>query len=405
MAWKSESGNDGEGKYFRSYSPRGNVKEKAGRDRRIRVALTITEMNVGGAERCAANLALGLDHSRFEPEVVSLGPRPVGEQAALVERLEAAGVPLHFLDLPSARQFWQGLKRLEQHFRQQRPDLVQTFLFHANVLGAIAAGRAEAPSLATSVRVADPRRRRLWIERLATRKADRIVCVSRSVAEFVTRRGGFPADKVEVIPNGIDLAVYERAAPAELRKYGLPDGQRAIAVVGRLDPQKGVDWLLAMAPQILSAAQHHDVLIVGDGPERRELESAAQKSGLADRIHFVGWRSNVPQILASCDLLLLPSRWEGMPNVVLEAMASRLSVVATLSEGVAELLGPNAEPQTAAFGDSQAFIDKAIKFCSDREFAIATGKENRIRAEQSFSLTAMISEYQALYERLTGICG
>jgi glycosyltransferase involved in cell wall biosynthesis len=370
------------------------VKEKAGLSTRVRVALTITELNVGGAERCLTSLALGLDAERFEPQVYSLGPRPVGAKAALVLRLEQAGIPIHFLNLSSPRQFPAGLRQLKELFVAQAPDVVQTFLFHANVMGVWAARRARTPAVAMGIRVADPRRSRLWLERLAARRADRIVCVSRAVADFVIKRGRFPAEKVVVIPNGLDPSIYENIPPAPLSELGVAPGRRVLSAIGRLDRQKGLDWLLTVAPMLLESLPEHDIVVVGDGPERVSLEQRAQNLNLTGRVHFCGWRADVPSILAASEALLLPSRWEGMPNVVLEAMASGLPVVATRSEGVEELLGPAADLQTAFFGESEVFASKAIRIATDRTLAKSLGDENANRLRSQFSQIAMIAGYE-----------
>jgi glycosyltransferase involved in cell wall biosynthesis len=375
------------------------VKEKADR-RRLRVALAITELNVGGAERCLTHLALGLDRERFEPIVVSLGARPEPTHASLVEQLEKANVPLHFLNLRSSRQIFQGWTQLRRFLQQQAPDVVQTFLFHANVLGVTAAAQAGVPGIAAGVRVADPRRGRLWLERMATSRAARIVCVSQGVAEFVVRRGRFPQEKIVVIPNGIDASLYIHVVPIPVEQLGVPNGRRIMVAMGRLDKQKGLDWLLSFASPLLAQTPQHDLVIVGDGPQRRELMNVADQAGVGSRVHFPGWRSDIPSILAASDLLLLPSRWEGMPNVVLEAMASGLPVVATQSEGVCELLSEAAEPQTVALGDSQAFTAKVVSIARDREMAAALGQKNRVIAEKNFSLATMVASYSRLFEAL-----
>jgi starch synthase (maltosyl-transferring) len=364
------------------------------------VVLVITELNVGGAERCLTNLALGLDRARFEPTVISLAARPAGRQAELAEQLEAAAIPVAYLDLQSPREFFAGRRRLKQHLLQSAPDVVQTFLVHANVLGAIAARRAGVRGVATGIRVADPRRRRLWLERLAAARADRVVCVSQATAEVMTRRGKIPAEKITVIPNGIDVVRFDAVAPADRATLGVAPHRRILAVVGRLEKQKGVDWLLSLAPRLLEAAPEHDLLLVGDGPQREELAARAAALGIAGRVHFAGWRPDVPAILAASDLLLLPSRWEGMPNVVLEAMASRRPVVATRSEGVAELLGDAPGPQTIAFGDSQELVSKALAIISNSSLAARLAAENRSRAENLFSLQGMIDRFQELLEQL-----
>jgi glycosyltransferase involved in cell wall biosynthesis len=106
---------------------------------------------------------------------------------------------------------------------------------------------------------------RLLAERLATRRVDRYVCVSHSVADFCRDRAGLPAEKLTVIPNGIDINRFAIASPANLAELGVPPGRRAVCVVGRLDRQKNLQWLLAHSEEILAAAPRHDLVIVGDG--------------------------------------------------------------------------------------------------------------------------------------------
>lgn len=376
------------------------VKEKAGPPRPLRVALTITEMNVGGAERCVTNLALGLDPRRYEPVVVSLGPRPLPERAALVEQIEAAGIPIHFLNLRSPRQALTGINRLRRLYGEVQPDVVQTFLFHANVVGVIAARRAGVPAVATGVRVADPRRIRLWTERLTSRHADRVVCVSQAVADFVAQRGGIPLAKIRVIPNGIDVTRFETAKPIDLEKLGIPSGRRVVTVVGRLERQKGLDWLLSLAPRILEQAPRNDLLLVGAGPQRAALERTAEANGIGNRTYFAGYQSDIPSILAASDLLLLPSRWEGMPNIVLEAMAAGLPVVSTQCEGVCELLGDAGSAQTAPFGDSQAFVTKAVAFLNGESLRRMLGNRNQERVRRDFTLAVMVERYARLFDEM-----
>ncbi len=121
------------------------------------------------------------------------------------------------------------------------------------------------------------------------------------------------------------------------------------------------EWLIETAGAWLASLPDCDLLLVGTGPLQGRLESACRAAGIADRVHFAGWRSDVPEILAASELLVLPSVWEGMPNVVLEAMASRRPVVATDVEGVRELLGPLAARQLVRYGDTQDLIDKIVR--------------------------------------------
>src|SRR5262245_4099190 len=166
---------------------------------RIRLALVITELATGGAERCLVNIATRLNQAEFAPVVYSLAPRPPEDRDLLVRRLDEAGVPVQFLGLTYCSQYFRGAPQLAGLLREQQADVVQTFLVHANVLGARAARKAGVKRLLTGVRVADPRRWRTTVERWATANADSIVCVSQSVAGFCRARG-FPAKKLVVIP-------------------------------------------------------------------------------------------------------------------------------------------------------------------------------------------------------------
>lgn len=363
----------------------------------IRLALVITELEPGGAERCLVNLATRIDRQRFEPVVYSLGPRPRVERDLLVTQLEAAGVPVQFLGLTHWSQYFRGVRRLAGLLAEQRADVVQAFLFHANVLAARASQQVGVPRLFTGIRVADPRRTRTSLERWTTSRADRIACVSQSVADFCRQRG-FAAEKLVVIHNGIDVDRWKNAEPADLTRFGVPAGRRLIAYVGRLDRQKGLTEFFGVLNSFFKLAPDHDLLLVGDGPEADRLKSLAQSLQIADRVQFTGWQADVPALVAAGDLLVLPSLWEGLPNAVLEAMAAGKPVVATRTEGVTELLGAAAESQTVAIADVDRLPGKIAELLANPNFAAELGRQNQQRAEEEFSLTAMVSRYAALHE-------
>jgi glycosyltransferase involved in cell wall biosynthesis len=369
----------------------------------VRLALCITELEIGGAERCLAELALRLAPDRFTVAVYSLGPRPANDERSLVPKLEAAGIEVHCLggrgtfDAPAVA--W----KLARLLKRQRPEIVQTFLFHANLIGRFAAKWAGAPYVVAGLRVAEWQKCwRLALDRWTSRLVDRYVAVSQSVAAFSQREAGLPAERIAVIPNGIDTRAIDSAPPANLAELGIRPGRRALTYIGRLDPQKGLDELIAHSQAWLARLPEHDLLLVGEGPQRAELEALTRGLGVADRIWFAGWQSDVPAILRASELLLLPSRWEGMPNALLEAMACRLPVVAMDVEGVGELLGENRDEQTAPAANMQVFADKLVAIATSAELRARLGAENRRRVETSFTLDAMAAAYAALYDELVG---
>ena len=366
-----------------------------------RLALVITELEPGGAERALVNLATHLDRSQVEPAVYSIGPRPVQGKDHLVEQLRAAGIPVRFADVRSRWQAPLAVNRLTKLLAEQQPQIVQNFLFHANVLGTLAASRLGGTQIVMGVRVADPRRSRSWIERRLAGRANKIVCVSRGVADFCRDRG-YPADKLEVIANGVDVSRFQGVLPIDLAELGVPPGRRAILYAGRLHAQKGLDLFLAKSSKVFEALPAHDLVVVGDGPQRDALQRLASDLHVADRIHFAGWRADVPAILSSADLLILPARWEGMPNVVLEAMAAGKAVVATRAEGIAELLAETAGEQLVPLDDLESFHRSVIQLAQNPQLAAAVGQRNKARVLEGFSLQAMVEKYQRLYARLAG---
>ncbi len=370
---------------------------------RIKIALCITELDAGGAERCLTELAVRIDRRRFDPVVYCLSPRPANEEASCLPKLRTAGVEVHFLDGRGLRQFPIVVRRLRQLLATHKPQIAQTFLFHANIVGRIAAKCAGVGAVVAGIRVAEHGVRwHLWLDRLTQGWVDRYVCVGRSVADFSADRAGLPPNKLVVIPNGIDLEKYPARQSANLREFGVAAGRRTIVFVGRLETQKGVKWLIETAPSWLDRLPDCELLLVGEGPLRTTLETSAKTAGIADRVHFAGWRPDIPKILAAADLLVLPSVWEGMPNVLLEAMASRKPVVATDVEGVRELLGPGAEEQTVRYGDSQVLAEKIFRLMNNTQLATEVGFENHRRVEENFGISRMVSAYESLWESLVG---
>lgn len=365
-----------------------------------RIALCTTELRPGGAERCLVQLATRLDRRQFAPRVFVLAEEPPAGERQLVESLSAAEVPLEFL---GARGFWQAARvarLLTGRLRDERIELVQTFLFHANVLGAWAARRSGVARVVAGIRVAE--RHSGWhirVQRLCAGSIDRFVCVSDDVARF-SEAAGFPRQKLVVIPNGIDVTAIDSISAGNLEEFGVQPPRRAMCYIGRLDRQKRVDWLLralASEPEIFS---QHDLLLVGQGSERERLEAISRKLKINQHVHFLGWRRDAIAILKACDLLVLGSAWEGMPNVVLEAMTCGRPVVTTDVEGVRQLVGELSDMQVVGRDDPRGFAERARRMLAEIALASRVGAENQRRASEKFSLNAMVERYAALYSEL-----
>lgn len=364
--------------------------------RPLQLDFVITELEVGGAERSLARLACGLPRDEFACRVITLSGPPRGNPL-LVDELRASGIPLQFLGgrgIRSAPSVWWRLRRL---WRESPPDLVQAFLFHANLMAGLACP-AGVP-LAMGFRVADPRPWRIWLEKWVAGRQRIGVCVSNGVARCVSQRG-FREHQLRVIPNGIEPSNYQGETPAQLASGGIPDHQPVLLVVGRLDPQKGLDWLCEMAPDLCAIDPYLHVAIAGDGPLHNWLAHRLAAMGLDKRIHLLGWRPDIPSLLKRSEILLLTSRYEGMPNVLLEAMAVGKPVVVTRVEGVDELLGPERDRQSVAFRDTAGFLERIRAILTRPELCKELSQNNLRRISEHFSLAAMIEHYAELYRSM-----
>jgi glycosyltransferase involved in cell wall biosynthesis len=361
----------------------------------IRVMYILTELAPGGAERCVANLATGLDRRRFEASVVGLRGGPMADE------LRAAGVRCESLDL-YCRCDASALARLVRRMRRFRPDIVHTHLFHADLAGRFAAAWVGSAKLIHTVHVAEQRPRRaqfLWA-RWARGACDRIVCVSEAVRDHHRRRSGLPAGDYRVIRNGIDVDRYGRDDDARRRlrrQWGVKPGERVGCFVGRLDRQKGVDVLAEALVRLGSDAPIGRWMIAGEGPERAWLSDRVDRAGLADRVRLLGRVDNVPELLSACDIFALPSRWEGLPLAAMEAMAAGLAVVVSDGPGLTEVVQDGRTGLVVPVGDVASLARALRSLAEDAALRSRLATEATRDARRRFGLSRYLASHEALY--------
>ena len=362
----------------------------------ISIAFCITELNRGGAEKAFTELVLGLDRQSWEARVYCLGPR-----GHFAEILEAKGIPVTCFGGRGIASVPSVLWRLTRALRQFRPALLQTFLFHGNLIGRIAGRMAGVPNIVSGIRVAEHQSR--WhgrLDRWTNFLVKHNVCVSQGVADFSIPQTGLQSSKVSVIPNGVDDKLYADAVPADVTQLGLNPLFPVVITVGRLSEQKGIRYLLLAAAEVLRERPNCQFLFVGDGPERASLEALASSLAIGSSVRFVGHRADVPSLLKASGLFVLPSLWEGMPNALLEAMAAGLPVVATAVEGSREIIRNEESGLLVPPENPDALANAILRVLNDPLFSSRLACAAQSAVMQRFVNSTATAAYEQLYRRL-----
>lgn len=369
---------------------------------RIKVLYVISNRSFRGGEQIFAQVATGLDRSRLAPVMAA---RPGGP---LMERLQAAGVPFYPVELGSRYKVG-AIGRLLHIIRREEIDLVHTQSAGGDFFGRIAGYLAGKPVISSMSALVGgglasplPLKKRLTVaaDRFTERFVSRFTAHSEAVRQELLRSHDLASDRVQTIHNGVDLSRYrpDRTPSGRFRaELGLGPETPLVGGIGHLDWEKGFPYFLQAAAQVIPPAYF---VVVGDGPQRAELAAQIESLGLAERCSLVGFRADIRPILADLDLFVLSSVLEGLPMVLLEAMAMSRPVIAAPAGGVAEVvthgkngwLVPPANPTALAEG-----INTLLK---ERRRAAALAQAGHRHVAQNLTARRMIQRYEALYMAL-----
>jgi len=377
------------------------------RERPVRVLHLITDSGTGGAEKILYELVTRIDRSRFDCRVVVMK-----KPGTMAERMTGSGVEVMSLGLPKDTSIKYILElpsagtRLYRELKRWKPDILHCWLFQANMLGRVVGKITGVPTIISGLRVTEMEKNIQYpIDRLTSGMTDLYLAVCEAVADHYRKNLSVIGKKMRVIRNGIDPTPYREQDRGRQRKeLGLSENEIALGAMGRLHRQKGFDLLINAMAKVQETHPKAVLLIAGEGPQRGDLEKMAAPSG--DRVRLVG-EQKAEEFLAALDIFVLPSRWEGMPNAVLEAMASGLPVVASRVGGTPEIVSESNARTEAESGilvppdDIDALAGALNELISSPERREKIGESARSRAEKLFSVKKMVEEYEALYEELS----
>jgi sugar transferase (PEP-CTERM/EpsH1 system associated) len=365
----------------------------------LHIVHLVFRFDVGGMENGIANLIDRLPRDRFRHTVVAL--TEIGSMPDRIQRKDVSYVALRKRpghDVGTWFRFLRLLRRLDADLLHTRnlPTL------EMQLIGALAGVRARIHG-EHGRDVQDPdgmTPRYLAMRRILRPFVHRHLCVSEDLREWLVRDVGVASERVECIPNGVDTRRFRprRADEARLLPPGfLAPGGLAFGTAGRLAAIKDLPNVIRAFARVVTAHPGARLAIVGDGEERAKCEALVREHRLERSVWLAGERSDVPQVLRALDVFVLGSRGEGMPNAVLEAMATGLPVVATRVGGTPELVVPETG-RLVPPGDPEALADAMIAYARDDEARALAGRAARARATDAFDLDAMARAYQRAYE-------
>jgi glycosyltransferase involved in cell wall biosynthesis len=367
-----------------------------------RLLILDTELEMGGKERLLYEFVARADRSRFQIAVCCLKPG-----GYFKDKLVAMGVPFYD-NLLHHRFDALAFRELECVIRTEKSQIVETFA-HPNtvIFSFLAKLRSLVERVVVSYHAVGTDAHGAVVRpylRPLLRRLDAHIAVAEIQKRQLVDVEGLRADTVRVIHNGVDTGLFRPADAGERgavrRALGVGPSDVVLMAVGSLKPVKAMDVLLRAAAPLMRSHDRVRLVVVGDGPDRAALGSLARDLGIADRVSFLGLRTDVDTLLRAADAVVLASRSEALPTVLLEAMATGLPVVATRVGGVPEVVEQDGSGVLVPPDDAGALGVALERVVADEALRTRWGRRGRAIAESRFRIETMCESRMAFFEEL-----
>lgn len=359
----------------------------------VTILYLITDLAVGGAPNALLRLLQGLNRERYQPFVGCL----FNGDSSVAAEIRALGIPVFDMRMNSKTDIG-AMVRLSQLIRNISPRILHCSLFHANLPGRLIGRFVGVPVIINSERSSGIEKEwRYRVNRLTIDLVDCVIAVSEHVRDFCVDHIGLSPDKVQVIYNGVTLPDDNQPTSREVKRYlNIADDIPLIGAVCRIEPVKGISFLIQAITQLPGV----EAIIIGDGSERESLEAKASKLGVGERIHWLGFRNDVQELIPAFDVFVQPSLYEGLSNSILEAMAAYLPVVATSAGGTPELVVDQETGLLVPPENVQALAEAIRGLLDDENRRQHYGQAGRERVEAMFTAEKMVRQTEDLYSLL-----
>ena len=364
----------------------------------IKVLQLLVSLPVGGAEDLVAATLTGLDPERFRVQAACIGPL-----GAVGHELAARGHAVVSLGLNIKRTSTLRVAAAVRHLlKEMRPDILHTHIYHANFYGRLASLGLGLKGVVAAVHntYTQPKLHRRLANFLLARVTDWVLVGSPQVWADVRRYDWVPAPRLLLLPYGIRLEEPASALSPEEAKARLGVSGFCVGAVGRLEEQKGHDYLLAAVSELRRQVDGLTVLLVGEGRQEEALRQQARDLGVADVVHFLGTRRDLPLIYRALDVYVQPSRWEGLSLAMLQAMGAALPVVVSRVGGALEVVQDRVNGRLVPVGDPQALATAVLELYRQPDQRRRLGERARRSVSKDYSQEAMLRKLASLYLEL-----
>ena len=367
----------------------------------FKIVFVIGSLETGGAENQLAHLATGLAKRGWNVTVLSYLPVMFDSRAAM---LMAGDVNVLSVNSGTGISKSLGLLRAGRALRRLQPDILTGFMFHGIMTARIFGRLWQIPANVSAIRTERDRLYREWLLRWTDHFTSAVTVMSPCLASRLAERRIVGSVHTHVIPNGVDVAPFDSAAAGRgriRRDLGIGEDEFLWLAAGRLHQQKDYPSLLRGFSELARRQSRARLMIAGDGPLRSTLSNLIEQSGMGCRVRLLGWQEDLPGLFAACDAIVLSSPSEGMPGVILEAMAAKKPIVATSVGAVPEMITDNAHEFMVPPKDPDALtqaMECMMELSEESRSELTESGYARVRL--MYSINETVDLWESLFHRL-----
>ncbi len=377
---------------------------REGTGKRLKVLHLISSNGLFGAEKVLLDLA-GMDHGERRTAYVGAMRNMHNPHLEIIGEADKRGLNTVIFD-SRGRFDLAAIWKVAGFLRKNKTDIIHTHNYKSDIIGFLASRITGTRWIATNhVWHGIDKKLKMYelLDGFILRFAEKVIAVSEDIRSDLLKKG-IDSKKVMLIHNGIDTASFENGSRGNTLKtaFGIKDSEIVVTAVGRLSTEKGHDVLLHAAEKVLAVKNNIKFLIVGDGPLKDSLRSMVRKLQLEDKVIFTGIRQDMPEIYAMSDILVNSSFIEGLPLTILEAMASKVTIIATRVGAVPSVIRHNEAGLLVNAGDASELAGALESLIADREKRIRFAEAAYKTVQERFTLKAMTDRYGDIYASITG---